>query len=99
MIRECTTGPEGCLVRDAQSVRGKGGHGPEGPWRVHRLDQSVLSRNAVSWDFDRAPTLVASTSPFLNGVTMATIDPWNISNPLFPGAGDYPQASSFSDPS
>ena len=70
MIRECTTGPEGCLVRDAQSVRGKGGHGPEGPWRVHRLDQSVLSRNAVSWDFDRAPTLVASTSPFLNTVSV-----------------------------
>ena len=28
----------------------------------------MLSRKAVSWDFDSAPTLVASTLPFLNSI-------------------------------
>ena len=28
----------------------------------------LLSRNAVSWDLDSAPTLVASILPFLNSI-------------------------------
>src|SRR5471032_170929 len=30
--------------------------------------QILASRNAANWDFDRAPTLVASTLPFLNNI-------------------------------
>src|SRR5690606_3641971 len=30
----------------------------------------LLSRKALSWDLDRAPTLVASTLPFLNSMSV-----------------------------
>src|SRR5215467_413848 len=29
-----------------------------------------LSRNAVSWDFDSAPTFVSATAPFLNNINV-----------------------------
>ena len=33
-------------------------------------DQTLLSMNAVNWDFDTAPTLVASTLPSLNSISV-----------------------------
>ena len=42
--------------------------GGAGDDMTHPLRQRLLSMKAVSWDFDTAPTLVASTSPPLNSI-------------------------------
>src|SRR5690606_34137140 len=34
------------------------------------VNQILLSRKAASWDLDRAPTLVASTLPSLNSISV-----------------------------
>ena len=45
--------------------------GPPGPVAPgFRAPQTLLSMNAVSCDFDTAPTLVDSTLPFLNSISV-----------------------------
>src|SRR5690606_2300898 len=51
--------------------RGVGGDGSAGRGRARAgKAYSALSRKAVSWDLESAPTLVAATWPFLNSISV-----------------------------